>query len=180
MKTAAIVALLATGCSFIGVRGPPRPCTDTMIPPAIDAVFGAALVAAGLVAVRTSIPEADEGSAVSPLPFLGVAAVMSGFAIGISAAVGYSRVTACRAEPPPTVSARDAQEARDQEGRDAQAVQDAQAAREPCLRQRAERLRDAANIADASLRAVTLASIPECAAAAPAPQRSPPVVPLQP
>lgn len=103
MKTAAIVALLTTGCSFIGVRGPPaKPrrgpltCTTSKALPVVDGVgvvFGIGMLGLGVVVSNLQTDSVGARTAGGRIILLGTVASL---AYLLSMASGMSNVSACR------------------------------------------------------------------------------------
>jgi hypothetical protein len=100
-----LVLLVASGCSFIHVRGPSRPrsvdepveCSDSTATPTGDLVVGLIGVGAvGLVVAHArEEPPQSPGAGVF-LGFVALTGVVVGLVGGTSAAYGYSTVSKCR------------------------------------------------------------------------------------
>jgi len=107
VRTAAIVALLATGCSFIGVRGAPPPCTDNYVLPIIDGV----VVSGAFVGIGVSYAGRDKDSDLNKLADAGAAmGVVLALPLAVSALYGLTKVSTCRAAPrqgEPNLAARE-------------------------------------------------------------------------
>jgi len=110
MKATSIVGALiavavpytATGCfSVIGVRGPPAPCTDGYVLPVLDTLVvpAGAVFAARTIALKHSDPYFDDSLYSQTVAF----GVIVALAAGVSAAVGYYKVNACRKSMRPLV-----------------------------------------------------------------------------
>jgi len=93
VKSAAIVALLATGCSFIGVRGAPPPCTDNFVLPIIDSVVASGGIVASAALVASDNPDSD----VRVGHVLGGFAALAALPYVVSALYGLTKVSDCRA-----------------------------------------------------------------------------------
>ena len=103
MKLAAIVAVFATGCSFILTQSPPSPprtepvtCKDTYGPPIIDTSLGATGLVGFIVASATPTDDrpSDRGGPLITIP--DVVFLLVGLPFAISAVYGFSDVYACR------------------------------------------------------------------------------------
>jgi hypothetical protein len=108
------VALLATSCSLVAVRGPPpgplEPgsevrCTASRALPALDGIAGATALGAGVAALiqagrqetcRVGWDCLGQGIGQDLNLRVGTILVSTGAALGISALVGAGRVAACR------------------------------------------------------------------------------------
>ena len=98
-----IVAVFATACSAIAVRGPrQKPPGNTLVcdsgyaPPVIDAAI--ALAGVALVVWGATAPEDPEGHTVTARNFAAYPGLAMAIPFGISSAYGFLKVSRCRRE----------------------------------------------------------------------------------
>lgn len=105
MRAPALLALFATGCSFVLVKDPPKvaagtdpnkvDCTSSAVIPGIDAIAGAAAIAAAAGGVILQHTSDDGEPAHFDRYFAGPLAVL-GIVYFIAASGGTDRVEACQ------------------------------------------------------------------------------------
>jgi hypothetical protein len=98
----AAAALCASGCSFMVVRGPPRPdCTTRPIAPVLDtAIFGLAAFGALYAHQRLDEPDGGEFPNNDFLRMQRTFSFLGAVLFGASAGYGYLKVASCRRTHP--------------------------------------------------------------------------------
>jgi hypothetical protein len=104
--SALVLGLLASGCSFALVSRAPdfdpgvRPigCTEDRTVPVVDAVIAAATIVGGAAVISaTDVHGQSNDAGIKLYPALGMLSLLIGAPFGVSAYVGYSRTSRCRA-----------------------------------------------------------------------------------
>jgi hypothetical protein len=108
MRSVGVAALmlevLASGCSFSLVHGPPdtpaRRCTDKEATPVLDVVAGLPFLVVGTIVLASagdsSDPPLGQAIGTGPLVAIGITSLVLGALFETSATVGLRRVNACR------------------------------------------------------------------------------------
>ena len=87
-----IGSFIHMSCSVLGVRGPPKPCTDSYVWPGLDTAVALLGVAAAVASSSSSDGDANGGDALTGI------VVIAAVPAALSAFVGYAKVSACRDE----------------------------------------------------------------------------------